>query len=58
MKNIIQSIFGVKYAIKSNKLTAWLNQLEELDDIAALQFSANQLTQTLNRTDEIGRAHV
>ena len=51
MKNIIQSIFGVKDAIKSNKLTAWLNQLEDLDDIAALQFSANQLTQTLNRAD-------
>ena len=51
MKNIIQSIFGAKDANKSNKLTAWLNQLEELDDIAALQFSANQLTQTLNRAD-------
>ena len=51
MKNIIQSIFGAKDAKKSNKLTAWLNQLEELDDIAALQFSANQLTQTLNRAD-------
>jgi hypothetical protein len=51
MKNIIQSIFGVKDAIKSNKLTAWLGQLEELDDIAALQFSAHQLTQTLNRAD-------
>ena len=51
MKNIIQSIFGVKDAIKSNKLTAWLSQLEELDDIAALQFSAHQLTQTLNRAD-------
>ena len=44
MKNIIQSIFGAKDANKSNKLTAWLNQLEELDDIAALQFSAHQLT--------------
>ena len=51
MKNIIQSIFGAKDANKSNKLTAWLNQLEELDDITALQFSANQLTQTFNRAD-------
>ena len=51
MKNIIQSIFGAKDANKSNKLTAWLHQLEELDDIAALQFSAHQLTQTLNRAD-------
>ena len=51
MKNIIQSIFGAKDANKSNKVTAWMNQLEELDDIAALQFSANQLTQTLNRAD-------
>ena len=51
MINIIQSIFGAKDAKKSNKFTAWLNQLEELDDIAALQFSANQLSQTLNRAD-------
>ena len=51
MINIIQSLFGIKDAKKSNKLTAWLNQLEELDDIAALKFSANQLTQTLNRAD-------
>ena len=51
MKNLIQSIFGVKDAKKSNKPTAWLNQLEEMDDIAALQFSATQLTQTFNRAD-------
>lgn len=51
MKNIIQSIFGAKDAKKSNNPSAWLNQLEEMDDIAALQFSTNQLSQTLNRTD-------
>lgn len=48
MKNILQSLFGAK---NSNKPTAWLHQLDELDDVAALQFSANQLTQTFNRAD-------
>ena len=51
MKNIFQSFFGAKDANKSTKLNAWLHQLDELDDIAALQFSANQLTQTFNRAD-------
>ena len=51
MKNIFQNLFGAKDANKSNKLSTWLHQLDELDDIAALQFSANQLTQTFNRTD-------
>ena len=51
MKNIFQNIFGTKEANKSTKLNAWLHQLDELDDIAALQFSANQLTQTFNRAD-------
>ena len=52
MKNIFDSLFGVKSANKSNKITAWLHQLDELDDIAALQFSANHLAQTFNRADE------
>ncbi len=52
MKNILQNLFGVKNADKSHKITAWLHQLDELDDIAALQFSANKLTQTLNRADD------
>ena len=51
MKNIFQNLFGAKDANKSNKLSTWLHQLDELDDIAALQFSANQLTQTFNRTN-------
>jgi hypothetical protein len=52
MKNIIQSIFGAKGALKSNKPTAWINQLEEMDDLAALQFASNQLAQMLNRADD------
>ena len=51
MKNIFQNLFGAKDANKLNKLSAWLHQLDELDDIAALQFCTNQLTQTFNRAD-------
>ena len=52
MKNIFQTLFNAKNANQAHKLDAWLHQLDELDDIAALQFSANQLTQTFNRADD------
>jgi hypothetical protein len=51
MKNIIQQLFGAINTKKPNKLTAWVSELDEMDDLSALLFSSNQLAQTLNRTD-------
>jgi hypothetical protein len=51
MKNIIRQLFGAKYAKKTNKLTAWMSDLDDMDDLAALQFSSNQLAQMLSSAD-------
>ena len=51
MKNIIQHLFGSNTAKKSNELTAWLDDLEEMDDLNALQLSTKQLALTLNQTE-------
>ncbi|MGB7815694.1 MAG: hypothetical protein WBL28_05015 [Methylotenera sp.] len=52
MKNIFQRLFSVNPAKKTNKLTAWVNDLQEMDDLTALQFSAKQLAFMLNQTDD------
>jgi hypothetical protein len=51
MKKIFQQLFSSRDTKKTNKLTAWVGDLDEMDDLAALQFSSNQLTLTLNSTD-------
>jgi hypothetical protein len=51
MKNILQQIFGNNTLIKSNQYKAWLADLKDLDDLAALQFSTKHLTQLLNPVD-------
>ena len=51
MKNIIQHLFGSNTAKKPNELTAWVNDLEEMNDLNALQLSTKQLALTLNQTD-------
>jgi hypothetical protein len=51
MKNILQQIFGNNTLIKSNQYKAWLADLKDLDDLAALQFSTKHLTQLLNPID-------
>ena len=47
MKKIIQQIFGAKAAKESNKLTAWVLELGELDALAALKFATQKLAQLL-----------
>jgi hypothetical protein len=51
MKKIIQHLLASKSAKKANKLTAWVDELAEMDDLATLQFSAKNLAQTLNETE-------
>jgi hypothetical protein len=45
MKNIFQQIFNAKAEKESKKLTAWVGELAEMDDIAALKFSTQKLSQ-------------
>jgi len=51
MKNFIQQIFGANATKKSNSLISWVDQLEEMSDLTALQFSTQQLVQLVNPTD-------
>jgi hypothetical protein len=45
MKNIFQQIFNAKAEKESKKLTAWVGELAEMDDIDALKFSTQKLSQ-------------
>lgn len=51
MKSLLQQFFGGTPLIKSNHYKAWLADLKDLDDLAALQFSTRHLTQLLNPVD-------
>lgn len=52
MKNFIQQIFGASTAKKTNHLTAWIDDLAEMSDLAALQFATQQLAQLINPVDD------
>ncbi len=45
MKNIIQQIFSTKSAKEANKLTAWVLELQDMDDLAALKLSTQKIAQ-------------
>ncbi len=51
MKKIIQQLLGSAASKKSNKLTAWVSDLAELDDLAALQSSTKHLGLIVNQTE-------
>ncbi len=51
MKSLIKHIFGNNVLIKTNQYKAWLADLHDLDDLAALQFSTKHLAQLLNPAD-------
>ena len=51
MKSLLHQIFGATPLIKANQHKAWLADLLDLDDLAALQFSTKQLTLMLNPAD-------
>ena len=53
MKNIIQQLFSSKSTKKTNRLTAWVDELDDMDDLAALQFAAKHLGHLLTQTDEL-----
>ena len=44
MKSIIQQLFGSKAAKESSKFSAWMSDLAEMDDVAALKFSTQKLS--------------
>ena len=48
MKKLIQQLFGASAAKKSNSLIAWVDQLEEMSDLSALQFATQHLVQLIN----------
>lgn len=48
MKKLIQQIFGASAAKKSNSLISWVDQLEEMSDLSALQFATQHLVQLIN----------
>ncbi len=52
MINIFQHLFGPASLKKTSKCLAWLGDLQEMDDLTALQFAAKQLTLILNRADD------
>ena len=43
MKNIFQRLLGTHPANESNKLSSWLLELADIDDLAALKLSTNKL---------------
>ncbi|MFM9836143.1 MAG: hypothetical protein ACKVOA_08575 [Methylophilaceae bacterium] len=45
MKSIFQKIFNTKADKETKKLTAWINDLPDMDDLVALKFSTQKLTQ-------------
>ena len=51
MKKIIQQLLGSAASKKSNKLAAWVSDLAELDDLAALQSSTKHLGLIVNQTE-------
>lgn len=51
MKKLIQQIFGASAAKKSNSLISWVDQLEEMSDLSALQFATQHLVQLINPTE-------
>ncbi len=51
MKSLLKQIFGNSTLIKSNQHKAWLADLNDLDDLAALQLSTKHLAQLLNPAD-------
>lgn len=51
MKSMLKQIFGNTPLIKSNQHKAWLADLKELDDLAALQLSTRHLAQWLSLSD-------
>ena len=52
MKKIFQQLFSIGAGVgaikKTNHFKAWLSDLKDLDDLAALQFSTRHLTQLVN----------
>ena len=48
MKNFIQKIFSSNAEKKSHSLIAWVDQLEKMSDLNALQFATQQLAQLIN----------
>ena len=48
MKKLIQQLFGASAAKKSNSLISWVDQLEGMSDLSALQFSTQHLVQLIN----------
>ena len=48
MKKFIQQLFGASAAKKSNSLISWVDQLEEMSDLSALQFATQHLVQLIN----------
>lgn len=52
MINIFQHLFGPTSIKKTSKRLAWLGDLEEMDDLTALQFAAKQLTLILNQAGD------
>lgn len=51
MKNFIQKILSSNADKKSNSLIAWVDQLEEMSDLNALQFATQQLAQLINTAE-------
>ena len=51
MKNFIQKIFNLNADKQSNSLIAWVDQLQEMSDLNALQFATQQLVQLINPAD-------
>ena len=56
MKNIIQKIFSAKAAKESNKLSAWVLELDDMDDLAALKLSTQKLAQLFDE-DTLSTQH-
>ena len=52
MKKIFQQIFSVGAIKKPNYFKAWLSDLKDLDDLAALQFSTRHLTRLVNTSQD------
>ena len=50
MKNFIQKILSLNADKKANSLIAWVDQLQEMSDLNALQFATQHLVQLINPT--------
>ena len=53
MKKTLGQLFGSKIFKKANQQMAWLHELEDMDDLSALQYATKQLDLAFNHAEDL-----